>query len=262
MRQIRIGKYQLHFGEEPCISGTRGSGAVFFSGCNLRCAFCQNYQISREGHGKQITTEELADIFKKLEDAGAHNINLVTAASWVDRIIEAFEIYRPNIPVVYNSSGYESMDDLIKLEKYVDVYLPDYKFADEKLAEKFSRHADYPTVAKAAIREMIRQKGTPVFDESGLITSGVIIRHLVLPLHLKNTAAVLNSIKEEFPDAWISYMLQYTPVYESKYPELNRTLTPRECERAALLLEEIGLDNGYTQGIEAATRELIPEFYK
>jgi len=234
---------------------------VFFSGCNLGCVFCQNAPISHKGIGRQITTKELADIFKELEEAGAHNINLVTAAPWVDRIIEAFSYYKPSIPIVYNSSGYEKLEDLKKLEDYVDVYLPDYKFADSKLADKLTSHADYPQVALAAISEMLRQKGNPVFDENGMVQKGVIIRHLVLPLHLKNTAAVLDLLHATFPDAWISYMLQYTPVNECKYPELNRTLTERECAKAKALLDASGFEHGYTQGAEAATTDLIPDFY-
>ncbi len=261
MQQVRIGKYQLHFGEEPCISGTRGSGTVFFSGCNLGCIFCQNMPISRHGHGRQVSIPELADIFRELEAAGAHNINLVTAASWTDRIIDAFKLYRPGIPVVYNSSGYESIETLRKLEEYVDVYLPDMKFADSALAGKFTRHSDYPKAALAAVGEMLRQKGAPVFDNEGIIQKGVIIRHLVLPLHIKNTAAVLDMIKKNFPDAWVSFMLQYTPVNDCPYPELNRKLTARECEKALKLLEESGLENGYTQDASAAVPDMIPDFY-
>ena len=259
--EVRIGKYQLHYGEEPCISGTCGSGTVFFSGCNLGCIFCQNAPISRHGLGKQYTIEELAGIFRELEEMGAHNINLVTGYVWADRIIEAFKIYRPSIPVVWNSSGYESLETLKKLEEYVDIYLPDYKYIDSDLARKFSKKADYPEVARTAICEMLRQKGNPEFDDNGMIKKGVIIRHLVLPLHIKNTRAILESFKEFFGDAWLSLMLQYTPVVHSDtFPELNRTLTERECEKAIRILEESGIDNGYVQDVSAATADLIPDF--
>ena len=261
MNQVRVGKYQLHFGEEPCISGTRGSGTVFFSGCNLGCVFCQNEPISRHGVGTQYTVKELAAVFEDLESKGAHNINLVTGYPWTDRIIEAFKTYRPSVPVIWNSSGYEKTDQLKKLEEYVDVYLPDFKYAQPELAEKFSHHSDYPETAKEAITEMLRQKGNPEFDEDGMIKKGVIIRHLVLPLHLKNTAAVLDMISENFPDAWVSFMLQYTPVVKDvQYDELKRTLTKRECEKALRLLEESGIVNGYVQDSAAATTELIPKF--
>lgn len=261
MQNLRIGKYQLHYGEEPCISGTRGSGTVFFSGCNLGCVFCQNDPISHHGVGEQISTERLAEIFKELEDEGAHNINLVTGYVWIDRIIEAMNIYRPKVPVVWNSNGYEDVDEIRKLEDYVDVYLPDFKYADDELSLKFSKKVDYHKKVIPSIREMIRQKGNPLFDENGIIKSGVITRHLVLPLHIKNTAKVLEEFKEEFPDAWISLLLQYTPVIHSDvYPELNRTLTKRECEKATRLLSEIGIVNGYVQDVSAATKELIPKF--
>lgn len=259
--EVRIGKYQLHYGEEPCISGTRGSGTVFFSGCDLGCIFCQNAPISHHGNGRQYTTEELAGIFRILEEQGAHNINLVTGSVWTDRIIEALNIYRPSVPIVWNSSGYESIETLKKLEKYVDVYLPDYKYADKKLALDFTGKEDYPENAVKAICEMLRQKGNPEFDDDGIIKRGVIVRHLVLPLHLKNTQAVLNDFKQHFGDAWLSLMLQYTPVvYSERYPELNRTLTERECKRVQKLLDESGIENGYIQDISAAGTEMIPDF--
>ncbi|MDO4938549.1 MAG: radical SAM protein [Lachnospiraceae bacterium] len=259
--EVRIGKYQLHHGEEPCISGTHGSGTVFFSGCNLGCVFCQNDPISRHGAGQQYTIEQLADIFRELEEQGAHNINIVTGYSWAERIIRAFDIYRPNVPVVWNSSGYEDVGTIRLLEDYVDVYLPDFKYYDESLAFKFTGKSDYPEVARRSISEMLRQKGNPEFDNDGIIRKGVIIRHLVLPLHLKNTESVINHFSEYFGDAWFSLMLQYTPVVRSdKYPELNRTLTKRECEKAVMLLYNSGIENGYVQDPCAATTELIPDF--
>ena len=259
--QIMLGKYQLHFGEEPCITGKNGSGTVFFSGCRLGCVFCQNEPISRGRIGEPVSVEQLADIFRELEDAGAHNINLVTGEHYTRQIIEAFDIYRPDIPVVWNSSGYESIENLKLLESYVDVYLPDFKYADRELSAKFSRRADYPDVAYNTITEMLRQKGNPVMNEDGMITRGVIIRHLVLPLHLKNTERVLNIIRNNFPEAWVSLMLQYTPVIHSNdFPELNRKLTEREGKRAIDMLFESGIENGYVQDCMSAGKDLIPDW--
>ena len=256
-----LGKYQLHYGEEPCISGKRGSGTIFFCGCRLGCVFCQNEPISRGRIGTPVTVERLAEMIRELEEAGAHNINFVTGEHYTKQIIEALEIYRPKIPVIWNSSGYETLENLKLLEPYVDVYLPDYKYADPELSGKLSRRADYPQTAEAAIAEMLRQKGNPELDADGMICRGVIIRHLVLPLHLKNTEAVLNRIRESFPDAWVSFMLQYTPVVSNPdFPELNRTLTARECRRALQMLEESGLENGYVQDAEAAGKTMIPQW--
>lgn len=269
---IMLGKYQLHYGEEPCISGRKGSGTIFFCGCRLGCVFCQNAPISRHGVGEKISVARLADIFKELEDKGAHNINLVTGEHYADEIIEAFNIYRPKVPVVWNSGGYESIETLRKLEPYVDIYLPDLKYADPELAAKFSGpsghspcadctdKSDYPKVAIAAIHEMLNQKGNPEFDEDGMMTKGVLIRHLALPLHIRNTEQVLDVFNYEFPGAWLSLMLQYTPVEMSKYPELNRKLTERECNKVLRLLEESGIENGFMQDREAAGEMMIPKW--
>ena len=175
----------LHFGEEPCISGVEGSGTVFFSGCNLHCVFCQNHKISRERYGKALTATRLADIFRELEEKGANNINLVTPTPWVTEIIKALELYRPTVPVLYNTSGYERVEVLRELEGLVDVWLPDYKYADSALAARFSSAADYPAVARAALREMYRQSGNLTLNKEGKAVRGVMIRHLVLPLHLR-----------------------------------------------------------------------------
>ena len=177
----KIARAGLHMWEEPCISGTRGSGTVFFSGCGLRCVFCQNEEISHGGEGKVVSVERLTEIFRELEAAGAHNINLVTAAQFVPAVIAALELYRPRIPIVYNSSGYESVETLRLLEGYVDIYLPDYKYIDAGMAKLLSGAADYPDVALDAIREMVRQTGAAVYDEAGMMLRGTQIRHLVLP---------------------------------------------------------------------------------
>ena len=179
--QPKIARAALHMWEEPCISGTRGSGAVFFSGCGLRCVFCQNEAISQQGEGKIVTPERLAEIFRELEAQGAHNINLVTAAHFVPAVLEALNLYRPNIPIVYNSSGYESIETLRMLSGVVDIYLPDYKYIDPNMAAMLSGARDYPEGAFAAIAEMIRQTGAPVYDENGMMQRGTLIRHLVLP---------------------------------------------------------------------------------
>ncbi len=260
--RLRVARAALHFGEEPCISGTAGSGTVFFSGCTLSCVFCQNREISRGGYGKDITVERLAEIFRELEEQGAANLNLVTPTHWSAHIRRALELYRPRIPVLYNCSGYEDPETLKSLEGLVDVWLPDYKYDDPDLAKRFSGAGDYPEKAPAAIREMLRQSGTPVLDANGMIRSGVIIRHLVLPLHLKNTFRVLDRIAEEFgTDTWVSLLFQYTPVTElPAFPELNRKLTRRERERAEAYLEEKGLLNGYVQEAGSSGAAMIPVF--
>ena len=207
----KIARAALHMWEEPCISGTRGSGAVFFSGCGLKCIFCQNESISHGGEGEYVTPNRLAEIFRELEDQGAHNINLVTAAQFVPAVIAALELYRPSIPIVYNSSGYESVETLKMLEGYVDIYLPDYKYIDPAMAKLLSGAADYPDVAMEAIREMIRQTGTAQYDENGMMTRGTQIRHLVLPGLTGDSMKILSVIADEFPGAAVSLMGQYVP---------------------------------------------------
>ena len=250
MSIVRVARAALHYGEEP-VFGEK-SGAVFFSGCSLRCVFCQNDAVSRHGFGKNISTERLAQIFRELEEQGAENIDLVTGGHFAERIAEAMEIYRPKVPVIWNSGGYDRPETLKLMEPYITYYLPDIKYADNALAAKFSCVRDYADTAFAAVGEMIRQKGK----------ENVIVRHLVLPLHVKNTEAVLRRIAEEFGnDTWISLLLQYTPVVHSdEYPELNRVLTKRECARAAALLDQYGFTNGYIQERESAEKKYIPEF--
>lgn len=260
--RLRIARAALHYGEEPCISGKRGSGAVFFSGCALRCVFCQNHAISAEQFGRDISVERLSEIFRELEDQGAENINLVTPTQWSAHIARALELYRPHIPVLYNCGGYESPETLRRLEGLVDVWLPDIKYADPELAARFSGARDYPETAFRAVSEMLRQCGNPVFNERGMIQRGVIIRHLVLPLHLRNTFAVLDRIRAEFgTDTWISLMFQFTPIVPlPEYPELNRALTRRERERAERYLEDLGFLNGYVQEPDSSGTKFIPEF--
>ena len=196
--KIRLARAALHFWEEPCISGKEGSGAVFFSGCPLNCLFCQNESVSHENFGRDVTPERLAGIFRELENAGAANINLVTPTHWAAEIRSALDLFRPGIPILYNCGGYESTETLRMLEGYVDVYLPDIKYADAELARKLSGVENYPDTAFAAVSEMLRQVGNPVTDDRGMIRKGVLIRHMVLPLHVKDSCRVMDRIVSEF----------------------------------------------------------------
>lgn len=256
-----IARAALHYGEEPCISGTRGSGTVFFSGCTLRCCFCQNYVISHKNDGKRVTIERLAEIFRELETAGAHNINLVNPCHYAVSIRKALELYRPKIPIVYNSSGYERVETLKMMEGFVDVYLPDCKYVDENLSLTLSGAQDYFSVASGAILEMARQTGVAAFDQSGMMLKGTMVRHLVLPGHTRNSMEVLDwlaSIKESI---WVSLMFQYTPCGDvSQFKELQRRLTNRECEKVWNYMESLGIVNGYVQDRKSAGTHMIPAF--
>ncbi|MBQ6066077.1 MAG: radical SAM protein [Clostridia bacterium] len=253
----------LHFWEEPCISGPGGSGAVFFSGCNLRCVFCQNRAISRGGCGKEITVARLREIFDELVWQGADNINLVTPTHFTDLIAEALAAEKPPVPVIWNSNAYEEPESLQQLAGLVDIYLPDYKYADAALAARFSHAPDYPQKAWEAIREMVRQTGPCQFDEDGMLRSGVLIRHLILPGHVDNTLDVIDRITEEYDDEAVlfSLMSQYTPPEEPlKFPELNRRLTKEEYDRAVDYLYLCGWENGYVQELSSAQSEYTPDF--
>ena len=256
----KIARAALHMWEEPCISGARGSGAVFFSGCGLKCIFCQNEAISHGGEGEVVSVERLAEIFRELEAQGAHNINLVTAAQFVPSVIEALELYRPNIPIVYNSSGYERVDTLKMLEGYVDIYLPDFKYIDGQIAKLLSGAADYPQVAMAAIAEMLRQTGPAVYDEEGMMLRGTQIRHLVLPGLTGDSMKILSTIADEFPGAAVSLMGQYVPFGKAlDMPGLNRRLKKKEYARVLAHMEMIGLP-GYRQELESASEAFVPAF--
>ncbi|MEE0298727.1 MAG: radical SAM protein [Christensenellales bacterium] len=258
--QPKIARASLHMWEEPCISGTRGSGAVFFSGCGLRCVFCQNEAISQQGEGKIVTPARLAEIFRELEAQGAHNINLVTAAHFVPAVLEALSLYRPNIPIVYNSSGYESMETLRMLFGVVDIYLPDYKYIDPNMAAMLSGARDYPEVAFAAIAEMIRQTGAPVYDENGMMQRGTLIRHLVLPGLTGDSMKILTRIRDEFPGIPVSLMGQYTPCGRAlSMPGMDRKIKKKEYARVLAHMEAIGLD-GYRQELGSADGAFIPSF--
>ncbi len=256
-----VARAALHFGEEPCISGTRGSGTVFFSGCSLRCRFCQNASISHQKHGKIITVERLADIFHELEAAGAHNINLVNPTHYAVSICKALELYTPKIPIVYNSSGYECVETLKLLEGAIDVYLPDCKYVHNDIAQAFSGVDNYFTYASAAILEMARQTGEVVLDDNGLIRRGTIVRHLVLPGHTKESMAVLDWLAQHKNALWVSLMVQYTPMGDiAPYKELQRSLTRRECDKVRDYMLSLGITDGYTQSRESSGGELIPAF--
>lgn len=264
-QKLRVARAALHMWEEPCISGTRGSGAVFFTGCNLRCCFCQNRDIAIGDSGLEITVERLAEIFLELQEKGAANINLVTGTHYIPQIIDALDRAGQqglSIPVVYNCGGYENVEALKLLEGYVDIYLPDYKYAQRELAGKFSHALDYPEKALEAVSEMVRQTGEPEFDENGYIQKGTIVRHLILPGHTRNSKEVLNILHQTFGNQiYISIMNQYTPIFEQKeYTELNRRVTKREYEKVLDHAFEIGIENGFFQDGETARESFIPAF--
>lgn len=255
----------LHYFEEPCISGKNGSGTVFFSNCNLSCVFCQNYKISQLGSGHEITIPELANIFIELQEKKAENINLVTPTMYVMQIIEAIKIAKNNglnIPIIYNSNGYENIDTIKKLNGYIDIYLPDFKYFDNTLAKLYSNIDNYFEIASNAIKEMYFQVGLPKFDNNGLIKKGLIIRHLVLPNYIDNSKKVLLWIKENMPkDTYVSLMAQYFPTYKAKdIPNLNRKLTFEEFNEIKKYLENLDIYNGYFQELGKHEEEYVPEF--
>lgn len=263
--RVYLARAALHMWEEPCISGTNGSGAVFFSGCGLRCCFCQNHDIAIGSRGLEISVDRLGEIFLELKEKGAANINLVTGAHYVPQIIQALEQARRqgmDLPVVYNSSGYEKVETLKMLEGYVDIYLPDMKYIEQELARKFSHAPDYVGTAKAAIAEMVRQTGPCQFDMDGYIRKGTIVRHLILPGHTRNSMEVLRYLHETYgEDIYISIMNQYTPVRELKeFKELNRKVTKREYEKVLDAAVNMGIQNGFIQEGETASESFIPEF--
>lgn len=256
-----VARAALHMWEEPPISGKNGSGAIFFSGCSLRCVFCQNKDISHGNFGKPVTKERFIEMMQELENAGAHNINLVNPTHFTQFLREVLTEYKPHIPVVYNSGGYDCVDALKGLEGLVDVYLPDFKYIQSETAKNFSGAANYPEVAKAAILEMRRQTEDR-FDENGIMQSGLLIRHLVLPGHAKESVEILRWISQNLPkDTFISLMRQYTPcgrTYDAK--ELNRCLTTAEYQKTVDAFWDFGLQNGFMQEGAAANVEFIPKF--
>lgn len=260
----KVAKAYLHMWEEPCISGSRGSGTVFFSGCSLKCCFCQNYRISDGNFGKEITVERLSEIFLELQEQGAHNINLVSGTHYVPQIISALDICgsRLEIPVAYNCGGYENVETIDMLKGYIDIFMPDLKYFNSDISAKYSATPDYFTKASAAIGRMIEIAGKPEFDENGLMKSGVIIRHMILPSHRRDSEAVLRKIAELYPkDSFLlSLMSQYTPFYKSsQYKEINRRISTYEYEKTADIVRELGFE-GYMQERSSAKEEYTPDF--
>ena len=263
--EIKVARAALHYWEEPCISGKRGSGEVFFSGCSLHCVFCQNREISDGKAGKLISKERLSDIFMELADKGANNINLVTPGQYIPDIVWAVNDAKSRgmkLPIIYNTSGYENVTELKLLEGIVDVYLPDFKYMDSTLSARYSRAKDYPSVAKQALSEMVRQQPDVVIDDStGLIQKGVIVRQLLLPGHVNDAKYVLKYLYDTYHDhVYISMMSQFTPIALKDYPEINRTVTRREYERLVDYALEIGITNAFIQEGDVAKDSFIPAF--
>lgn len=263
--EIKVARAALHYWEEPCISGKRGSGAIFFSGCSLHCVFCQNREISDGKEGKVISKERLSDIFMELAGKGANNINLVTPGQYIPDIVWAVNDAKSRgmkLPIIYNTSGYENVTELKLLEGIVDVYLPDFKYMDSTLSARYSRAKDYPSVAKQALSEMVRQQPDVVIDDAtGLIQKGVIVRQLLLPGHVNDAKAVLKYLYDTYHDhVYISMMSQFTPIALKDYPEINRTVTKREYERLVNYALEIGITNAFIQDGDVAKDSFIPAF--
>lgn len=263
--EIRVARAALHYWEEPCISGKRGSGAVFFSGCSLHCVFCQNREISDGKAGKVISKERLSDIFMELAVKGANNINLVTPGQYIPDIVWAVNDAKSRgmkLPIIYNTSGYENVTELKLLEGIVDVYLPDFKYMDSTLSARYSRAKDYPSVAKQALSEMVRQQPDVVIDDAtGLIQKGVIVRQLLLPGHVNDAKAILKYLHDTYQNSiYISMMSQFTPIALKDYPEINRTVTGREYERLIDYAIKIGITNAFIQEGDVAKDSFIPAF--
>lgn len=257
----KLARASLHFWEEPCISGKSGSGAVFFSGCNLGCVFCQNYEISHKCKGVEVSEERLIRIFEHLVDEGANNINLVNPTHYAVQLAHTLKKYKPPVPVVYNTSGYDSVDTLKLLDGLVDIYLPDFKYMRNDKALRYSRAEDYPQFAMAALTEMKRQVGNDVFDENGIMKRGMIIRHLVLPGNTNSAIQALDYLAENFGDTYISVMAQYVPCTNlSEYKEINRKITKREYDKVVDHILELGLEKVFLQKLESATEDYIPDF--
>ena len=256
----KIARAALHFDEEPPISGTRGAGTIFFSGCNLRCVFCQNYEISEVHRGVVITPYQLSEEYRRLEALGAQNIEFVTPSHYVDAILESLTYYHPRVPLIWNSSGYDSIDTLMRLEGVIDIYLPDFKYSDNALAKRLSNCGDYVETATAAIDEMLRQQ-PEIIIENGVMKQGVIIRHLVLPSHTKNSIGVLRIIKERYgTSALVSLMAQYMPAGRAAdYPDINRKLTKREYNKVLDKYIELDLD-GFAQELDSSDKKYVPEW--
>lgn len=261
---VKIALYSTHNFEEPCISGKKAQGQSFFPNCNMNCVFCQNYEISQQGKGKEITIEELAEIFIKQQEKDVENINLVTPTSYVPQIIEAIKIARNKglkLPIVYNTNGYEKVETLKMLEGYVDIYLPDFKYSDNELAKRLSKVDNYFEIATQALTEMYKQTGKAVFDDRGIMQKGMIIRHLVLPNQILNSRRVLKWINENMHDVYVSVMAQYFPTYKAKdIEDINRKLSKEEYEQIENYLYRLDLENGYIQELGEHEEEYVPKW--
>lgn len=258
---FKLARASLHFWEEPCISGENGSGTVFFSGCNLGCVFCQNYEISHRKIGREVSADELTEIFESLIEKGANNINLVNPTHYALQLADVLSKWKSPVPIVYNSSGYESVETLKELDGLVDIYLPDFKYISSEKARKYSFAEDYPEVVMLALKEMKRQVGADVFDESGLMKKGMIIRHLVLPSNTNVSIKALDYLAENYADTFISVMAQYTPCGNlTGYDEINRRLTKREYNKIVDYALSLGLDKIFIQDLSSAHEQFIPDF--
>ena len=263
--KVKIALYSTHNFEEPCISGKKGSGTVFFSNCNLNCIFCQNYEISQEGKGEEISIEGLAEIFLKQQEKDVENINLVTPTSYVPQIIEAIKIAKSKglkLPIVYNTNGYEKIETLKMLDGYIDIYLPDFKYAQNELGKRLSKVDNYFEITTEALREMYKQTGKAIFDDRGIMQKGMIVRHLVLPNHLVNSRKVLKWLYDNMNDVFVSVMAQYFPTYKAKELEdINRKLTKEEYEQIESYLYRLNLENGYIQELGEHEEEYVPKWF-
>lgn len=261
---VKIALYSIHNFEEPCISGKEGSGTVFFSNCNLNCVFCQNYEVSQQGKGKEVTIERLAEIFLEQQERNAHNINLVTPTSYVPQIVEAIKLAKNkglNLPIVYNTNGYEKVQTLKLLEGYIDIYLPDFKYSNNLLAKRLSKVDNYFEITTEALKEMYRQTGKAVFNSDGMMTKGMIIRHLVLPNHILNSKRVLKWINDNMADVYVSVMAQYFPTFRAKeIKDINRKLNKKEFQEIQNYLYQLNLKNGFIQELGEHEEEYVPKW--
>lgn len=259
--KFKLARASLHYWEEPCISGKNGSGAIFFSGCNLGCVFCQNYEISHGCKGVEVSDDDLVRIMKRLVDEGANNINFVNPTHYSLQLLRVLDKYNPSVPIVYNTSGYDSVETLKMLDGAVDIYLPDFKYIRPDKALKYSKAEDYPQVAKEALAEMKRQVGDDVFDENGIMQRGMIIRHLVLPSNTNSSISALDYLAENFGDTYISVMAQYVPCGDlTEYKEINRRLTQREYDKVVNHIFDLGLQKIFVQELDSAVTDYIPDF--
>ena len=260
---LRIARYGLHMWEEPCISGDSGSGTIFFSGCSLRCIYCQNYEVSQLSKGYDISVADLVRIFKEIEQMGANNINLVTPTHYTDYIIKALDIYKPKIPVCYNTSGYESVESLQKLKDYIDIYLADFKYMDSGLALEYSNAKDYPEIAKQAILQMRANQPVDIFNEKGIMEKGLIVRHLLLPDCIQNSKDIIAWVTENLgKETILSLMSQYTPYGIAKeHNILGRKVKPIEYKIVVNFAIKMGLNNSFIQELDSASDIYVPEFY-